>query len=75
MKHYANIPYIRILSSENEESTKWGINKIAFPKLCAMVDTGKIFSLERTINTSQKDKQAESNLNAKSPVSSINPYE
>ncbi|MDR1539005.1 MAG: hypothetical protein LBU32_13610 [Clostridiales bacterium] len=75
MKHYSNIPYIRILSSEDEESTKWGINKIAFPRLCAMVDTGEIFSLEKTVNTSQKDKRAESISNDQSSTISVDPYE
>ena len=69
------MPYIRILSSEDENSKKWGINKIAFPRLCAMVDTGEIFSLERTIDTSLKDKRIESSLSAQSSAISINPYE
>lgn len=65
-KQYANIPYIRILAAETwsheknahatrpcnqvTESTEWAVNKIA-SELCVRVDTGEIFSLERTTDT------------------------
>jgi len=49
MEHFPDTPFIRILSTKDIEGFRWGSYKIPYPKLAAMVDTGEIFKLEKTV--------------------------
>ena len=49
MEHFPDTPFIRVLSTKDIESFKWGSHKIPYPKLAAMIDTGEIFKLEKTV--------------------------
>ena len=48
MKHFQDEDFIRILSSKDVDKYDYGTYKIPYPKLCAMVDTGEVFRLERS---------------------------
>jgi hypothetical protein len=51
MEHCKNIDCIRIVATDDSEEYNNGIHKIPYPKLCAMVDSGEILSLERSVNS------------------------
>ena len=51
MKHFQDEDFVRILSTKDTDRFTYGTHKIPYPKLCAMVDTGEIFGLQRSKNT------------------------
>jgi len=48
MKHFQDDDFIRILSTKDIDKYDYGTHKIPYPKLCAMIDTGEVFGLERS---------------------------
>ena len=48
MKHFKDEDFIRILSTKDIDAFSFGTHKIPYPKLCAMIDTGEIFKLQRS---------------------------
>lgn len=51
MAHCKNIECIRIEVTDESEEYSMGIHKIPYPKVCAMVDTGEVLNLERSVSS------------------------
>ncbi len=56
MKYYQDTPFIRIMSSRTSERPNEKHHRIPYAQLCCMVDTGDIFTLEKTDKTNSIKK-------------------
>jgi len=56
MEHFPDEEFIRILCTKDIDVFDRGTHKIPYPKLCAMIDTGDVFKLQRTGKLSKENK-------------------